>query len=260
MPRATAINAGEAILLRKAIEDKFLRECSHVQFLKKNSYKESYRDLSNHIASVVPSLKDEFSVNRLRKLFYYIDQEKTKEGELLSFGEMFLEGCYQYISDGAKSRESYLNTDYQVKIPPQVSEKDETELLKVKEPKPALWAGFGKLKWLKLKFIRGLVVGIVLGFLLGQEPRFVWWLAEQNHTWWICEFEDSTLVFNNFRSYRSTEEVRAYFNGETEGDCDSFRLNKKSSKAKRISMCFDSVNAKRNQAKHGAIVKVYQER
>ncbi|MFK7923188.1 MAG: hypothetical protein AB8H47_14590 [Bacteroidia bacterium] len=259
MPRATAINAGEAVLLRQAIEDKFLRECSHVQFLKKNSYKESYRDLSNHMALVVPSLKYEFSVNRLRKLFYYTDPEKTKEGELLSFGEMFLEGCYQYISDGTKGRESYLNANYQGDTPSQGVKAEYVELLKLSKPKPVLWSGFGVMKWLNLKFVRGLIIGIVLGFLLGQEPRFFWWLFQQNHTWWVCEFEDGTLVYNDFRSYRSPEEVRAYFNGETKGDCDSFSLDPSSSNAKRVPMCFDSVNAQKNQLEHGGIAKIYQE-
>lgn len=259
MPRATAISAGEATLLRHAIEDRFLRECPHVQQLKKNSYKESYRDLSQHMASSVPSHKSEFSITRLRKLFYYSDPNKSTAEVQLSFGEMFLEGCYEYISEGEHTRESFLNKQFKSEPPTQAKKKLESR-------KMTKWSNFEssgrKLRSLiKPAFVIGFLLGGILGLALGQESRFLLWLFEPNHTYWICEFEDGTLVYNNFRSYRSGKEVMAYFKGETPGDCDSFSWKRTSAgKIKRHTMCFDESNAKKNLAKHGGIVKVYKER
>lgn len=259
MPRATAISAGEATLLRKAIEDRFLRECPHVQKLKKNSYKESYRDLSQHMASSVPSKKNEFSITRLRKLFYYSDPNKSNVEVLPSFGELFLEGCYEYISEGEQTRESFLT----VHLESESQQPGQGELVKSAGVKPS---GFAKVRkrfryWLSLTFLLGFLLGGIIGFASGQETRFLVWLFDRKHIWWICEFEDGTLVYNNFRSYRSNKEVMAYFLGETPGDCRSFTWKKTSAgKVKRHAMCFDESNAKKNLAKHGGIVKVYQER
>jgi len=259
MPRATAISAGEATLLRQAIEDRFLRDCPHVQQLKKNSYKESYRDLSQHLALVVPSHKDEFSTTRLRKLFYYSDPTKTKAEVLPSFGEMFLEGCYEYISEGDHTRDSYLNAHFQQKSAVEEEYKITDALAPTKAPllaelRPKIKA------WFSPAFFIGLLLGALVGFSVEQESRFLVWIFDLKHTWWICEFEDGTLVYNNFRAYRSNEEVMAYFRGETAGDCRAFTLVQTEEKrARRLEMCFDEVNAKKNLAKHGEILRVYKE-
>ncbi|MEM6347146.1 MAG: hypothetical protein AAF927_24870 [Bacteroidota bacterium] len=259
MPRATAISAGEAALLRHAIEDRFLRECPHVQQLKKNSYKESYRDLSQHLASVVPSHKNEFSTTRLRKLFYYSDPNKTKAEVIPSFGEMFLEGCYEYISEGTHTRESYLNTHFQqeTSAPEKELGENPTRAFHL-SPLAILRSSFKS--WFSPAFFVGLFFGGLVGLTMGQEARFLIWIFERKHTWWICEYADGTLVYNNFRSYRSSDEVMDYFRGETPGDCRSFTLEKnESGKAVRTAMCFDQINAKKNLSLHGEILSVYKE-
>ncbi len=259
MPRATAISAGEATLLRHAIEDRFLRECPHVQQLKKNSYKESYRDLSQHLASVVPSHKSEFSTTRLRKLFYYSDPTKTKAEVIPSFGEMFLEGCYEYISEGVHTRESYLVSHFQQESQTAEAKKENSRKGSLLLPPIAILRHRIK-AWFSPAFFVGIILGGMLGLSTGQEARFLIWIFERKHSWWICEYEDGTLVYNNFRSYRSAEEVMNYFQGETPGDCHSFTLQEnESGKAVRMPMCFDEINAKKNLNLHGEILRVFKE-
>lgn len=42
-----------------------------------------------------------------------------------------------------------------------------------------------------------------------------------SHTWWYARYQDSTVVYNNFRAYRTGLDVYKYFTGNASGDCDA---------------------------------------
>ncbi|MEL7341814.1 MAG: hypothetical protein AAGM67_15135 [Bacteroidota bacterium] len=248
MPRATAINQRETEQLRQAIEVKFLQECSHVTELKKNSYKENYRDLWQHMSLVVPSHKEEFSISRLRKLFYDTPEQT---GESKVFGEAFLDACYLYISHGEEDRSSFLHKGLFDQAASQ-----NVSSLSTKFSQHHSRLGFWQIP--RTKWLTGLVVGVCLGLFFTHSPRVLWWLVQPEYVRWVCVYEDGTKVYNHFRAYRSQGEVESYFRGKSQGDCNAFavKLMEDADAHTLVSFCFDPSSAKEHQERHGEIIKV----
>ena len=80
-----------------------------------------------------------------------------------------------------------------------------------------------------------------------------WSISGAGHTWWVAIYRDSFQVYNNFRSYRTVNDVYKYF-VLGRGDCDAV-YNDTDGHERRI--CYEnSSQARRYSKQHGPIVNI----
>lgn len=77
-----------------------------------------------------------------------------------------------------------------------------------------------------------------------------WFFGGMDHTNWYVKYENGLVVWNNFRSYRTSQEVINYYTGKTPGDCDAWYYKK----GKRYNLCYTSDQVKRYRKSFGQIV------
>jgi hypothetical protein len=100
---------------------------------------------------------------------------------------------------------------------------------------------------------------LALGFftllvLIGVGSSPVWKNEKWWKRWWVCEYEDGTLVYDRLRMERNWQHVFKYFNGDQpgRGNCEAFMIVE----GTEHYICYDSAGAAEMKKRHGPIVSV----
>lgn len=58
-------------------------------------------------------------------------------------------------------------------------------------------------------------------FLHDHWDYLSWFFTGMNHTWWVAVYQDGFATYNDFRSYRTSDDAYNYFVLGNGGDCDA---------------------------------------
>ena len=245
--RLVTVSSQEATFLAKEVKQKY--DSLSGEELVITSYLARYEGLMELIKSKTSHAgeADIVSTGLLRKLL-----ESGKRNESTHINRQFIDLCYLFITDGQYNRTQYTEKfgatlEHEASngvSPPKVQWPYRGQRIHFSVPKD----GFV----FSIVLITTLLTWLIAAnwqYLLLQVPS-----PAPQYLWWVAEYPDGTKVYNNFRRYRTEEEVMNHFlgrgleDGTHSGDCNAIYWIE----GNRVNVCYDNLETIRKFEKtHG---------